>query len=52
VLDRGGRSGQIDWERLISRRYALHEVDAALADVEAGRVVKAVIDPRLPVVRS
>jgi threonine dehydrogenase-like Zn-dependent dehydrogenase len=45
VLDR--RPGRVaaNWEGLISRRYALAEVDSALADVEAGRVIKAVIQP-------
>ncbi len=33
------------WTGLISRRYALSEVNEALADVEARRVVKAVIVP-------
>lgn len=38
--------GQVDWSALISRRYGLDEVAAALQDVEARRVVKAVIVPR------
>ena len=33
------------WSSLISRRYGLDEVGQALADVEAGRVVKAVVVP-------
>jgi threonine dehydrogenase-like Zn-dependent dehydrogenase len=37
--------GRIDWAALISRRYSLEEVPQALADVEAGRVVKAVVVP-------
>jgi L-iditol 2-dehydrogenase len=52
VLDPRGRLGAIAWEQLVTGRYPLDRVDAALADVEAGRVVKAVIDPRLPVVAS
>lgn len=43
VMDRFG--GRIDWSALISRRYSLDEVGQALADVEAQRVVKAVIVP-------
>lgn len=34
------------WEELISGRYRLEEANRALADVEAQRAVKAVIDPR------
>lgn len=37
--------GQMDWSSLISRRYTLDEAAQALADVEALRVVKAVITP-------
>ncbi len=33
------------WEQFISRRYRLAEVNEALADVEAQRVIKAVIAP-------
>lgn len=33
------------WERIISRRYTLTEIPDALSDVEARRVVKAVILP-------
>lgn len=43
VLARHG--GRIGWERLIGREYGLEELDRALADVEAGRVVKAVVAP-------
>jgi len=43
ILARFGR--RIDWSALISRRYGLEEVGQALADVEAQRVVKAVIVP-------
>jgi L-iditol 2-dehydrogenase len=39
-------NGRFDWSRLISRRYGLDEVGQALADVEARRVVKAVILPQ------
>lgn len=34
------------WTRLPLQRYGLHQADAALADVESGRVIKALIDPR------
>ncbi len=37
--------GRVDWTQIISRRYGLHETQAALEDVEARRVVKAVIVP-------
>ena len=43
ILARFGQ--RIDWSSLISRRYSLDEVGEALADVEAHRVVKAVIVP-------
>ena len=43
VLSRFGR--QVDWSALITRRYGLNDVAQALADVEARRVVKAVIIP-------
>jgi len=33
------------WERMISKRYGLGEMNEALDDVAAGRVVKAVVDP-------
>ncbi len=36
---------RIDWSQLITRRYGLDQVEAALRDVEAGRVVKAVVIP-------
>ena len=36
---------RIQWAALISRRYGLDQVGEALADVEAGRVVKAVVVP-------
>ena len=36
-------NGRMDWSSLISRRYTLDEVGQALADVEALRVVKAII---------
>ncbi len=40
------RFGQrVAWASLISRRYRLDEVGLALADVDAGRVVKAVVVP-------
>jgi threonine dehydrogenase-like Zn-dependent dehydrogenase len=41
-----GRFGsRVDWTRLITRRYSLEQVQIALEDVEARRVVKAVIQP-------
>lgn len=43
ILARFG--SRMDWAALISRRYALEEAGEALADVEARRVVKAVIIP-------
>ena len=43
LLARFGDS--VGWERMISRVYGLEEAEAALRDVEAGRVVKAVIAP-------
>lgn len=36
---------QMDWASLITRRYDLHHVGEALRDVQAGRVVKAVVVP-------
>ena len=36
---------QIPWSSLITQRYSLDQVGDALADVESGRVVKAVIVP-------
>jgi threonine dehydrogenase-like Zn-dependent dehydrogenase len=41
----GSESGKIDWGSLITHRYSLEEAGQALRDVEAGRVVKAVIQP-------
>ena len=38
---------RFQWERFISRRYALGEANQALDDVENYRTVKALIDPRL-----
>jgi hypothetical protein len=35
------------WTRLSLDRYGLADANAALADVAAGRVIKALIDPRL-----
>lgn len=43
IMERFGR--QFDWSSLISKRYSLEQVGEALADVEAQRVVKAVILP-------
>lgn len=43
VLARHGR--RIGWERMIGRAYGLDEMNEALADVEAGRVVKAIVSP-------
>lgn len=44
----GSESGKMDWASLITHRYSLEEAEEALRDVEAGRVVKAVIQPSLP----
>ena len=41
----GGLRDRFPWTSMISRRYGLDEVNQALADVEARRVVKAVIVP-------
>lgn len=41
----GRFGGRMDWASLVTRRYKLEEAGQALADVEAGRVVKAVILP-------
>ena len=41
----GSGPGKMDWASLITHRYGLEEAEQALRDVEAGRVVKAVIDP-------
>jgi L-iditol 2-dehydrogenase len=43
VLARHG--DRVNWERMISREYGLAEMNAALEDVAAGRVVKAVVKP-------
>jgi L-iditol 2-dehydrogenase len=43
VLARHG--DRVGWEKMISREYALGEMNTALADVAAGRVVKAVVKP-------
>lgn len=43
IMARFGK--RVDWTRLISRQYGLEEVETALRDVEARRVVKAVIVP-------
>lgn len=43
VMSRFGN--RMDWSTLVSRRYRLDEAGQALADVEALRVVKAVIEP-------
>ena len=46
MVDVLGRHGdRIGWERTIGRQYGLDEMNEALADVEAGRVVKAVVAP-------
>ncbi|MGI6575261.1 MAG: zinc-binding dehydrogenase [bacterium] len=41
----GRYAGQYPWERFISREYSLSQVNQALQDVEAQRVIKAVINP-------
>lgn len=38
-------AGSVPWEKAITRRYCLDEAQQALDDVEALRVVKAVIEP-------
>ena len=43
VLARHG--DRVGWERTIGREYGLDEMNEALADVEAGRVVKAIVAP-------
>jgi Zn-dependent alcohol dehydrogenase len=35
------------WRRLHLRRYRLDDANDAIDDVAAGRVIKALIDPRL-----
>jgi L-iditol 2-dehydrogenase len=37
--------GAVGWERMISRVYSLDELNEALSDVAAGRVVKATVRP-------
>ncbi|MEH2261611.1 zinc-binding dehydrogenase [Nostoc sp.] len=37
----------VAWENLISRSYPLNEINQALADVEHGSILKAVIQPNL-----
>ena len=44
----GRYADRFPWKSLISRRYGLDEAQRALEDVEARRVVKAVIDPWTP----
>lgn len=39
--------GRFAWEKLISKRYGLPEVNQALKDVEEQKVIKAVIQPSL-----
>jgi L-iditol 2-dehydrogenase len=41
----GNGVGKMDWASLISHRYSLKEAGEALRDVQAGHVVKAVIQP-------
>jgi L-iditol 2-dehydrogenase len=36
------------WEQIPTRTYGLDALDAALDDVSAGNVVKALVDPRVP----
>lgn len=43
VLARHG--DRVGWEKMISREYSLQEMNTALSDVAAGRVVKAVVRP-------
>ena len=43
VMQRFG--GRFPWAEMVSRTYTLEQVAKALADVEARRVVKAVILP-------
>ena len=47
ILARHGSQvgGGVGWERMISRTYSLYEMNQALADVEAGTVVKALVQP-------
>ncbi|MFP2900325.1 zinc-binding dehydrogenase [Corallococcus sp. 4LFB] len=48
ILDRHGAkvAGGRGWEHMISRAYGLHEVNQALSDVETGRIVKGLVQPR------
>lgn len=50
ILDRHGAkvAGGKGWEHMISRAYGLDEANQALADVEAGRIVKGLIRPTSP----
>lgn len=41
----GGQIGGQSWEAMISRTYTLDQMNQALADVEAGTVVKALVQP-------
>lgn len=43
VLARHGE--RVGWERMITHEYTLDQMNTALADVAAGRVVKAVVKP-------
>jgi threonine dehydrogenase-like Zn-dependent dehydrogenase len=43
----GDNRKNIAWENLISRSYTLEQINQALADVEHGSVLKAVIQPNL-----
>ena len=43
ILARHG--SQVEWERIISRTYSLDEMNQAIAAVEAGTVVKALVQP-------
>ncbi len=45
ILARHG--DRFGWERMISKRYGLDEMNEALDAVATGRVVKAVVDPRV-----
>ena len=48
VLDRhdGDLTDGRGWEDMISHRYGLQEVNEALAAIEEGSVIKAVVEPR------
>lgn len=43
ILERHAAS--IPWREIGARRYGLHQLDAALADAEAMRIPKALVDP-------